>query len=203
MNYKFLFAKIAALMVLAFGLFVAGELIQKRVNQPLLPPPVAAAVQTPQISPPPAPQPPAKPVKLEKHAPFLTPPPNGAAQPAAQDTPDDEAPVADPAPTPVEPPTPRHMRIIPNSVTVAFAIRDLPGQEVHVDNCCFSYVRLDSDFPIAVHAGQCQATNTTDIICHITANIDVNFQDLRIGVPIDSAPLNLVRLTAIRDDPDN
>ena len=109
----------------------------------------------------------------------------------------------DPAPTAVPDPPLIRRTLNPRKVTITVTIDLLPGQEVELINPAFSYIRVNSDSPVVARiGGKCQATETTDLICHTMPNIDVHFQDSRIGVPVDSAPINHVRFTAIRDDPD-
>lgn len=107
------------------------------------------------------------------------------------------------AQTPSEPPLPPVIRLHfkPGYVGTATTMRVLPGQIVHIGNDFYSYVRIGSDFPLLVHTGNCQATGTTDIICNIQPSQAVIFQDTRIGVPVDKAKVNRVRLTALRDAP--
>lgn len=88
-----------------------------------------------------------------------------------------------------------HVKLNTHKLAIATSMYLVPGQEVRIDNQVFTHVRVMSDLPVVVQIGKCQATETTDIRCETTPNLYIHFQDLRIGVPIDSAPLNRVYLT--------
>lgn len=213
------FLTASGLMVLAFVLYVAAPAVRAR----LMPTPaqhaIAQPVPAPAVS---APAAAPLPVKLgtvhaakkpaaavqSRPAPAAAAPMPVATVPAPDNSPADaNLPTAEnadagsaPAPVNDQPaPNPRYLKLNPNKLIDAFTIDVLPGQEVHFNNPTFSYVRIGSDYPVIVHIGACQSTGTTDLICNTMPNVDINFQDSRLGDP--SAPVNRVRITALRDAP--
>jgi hypothetical protein len=95
----------------------------------------------------------------------------------------------------------RYLKLNPYKVVIANRIDVLPGQKIRFDNTTFFWVRIFSDLPFAIRDGKCQADSTTDITCDIMPNVLVRLRDVRIGIPVDSAPANRVHFTFMRDAP--
>jgi hypothetical protein len=74
----------------------------------------------------------------------------------------------------------------------------VPGQELWIDNPMFTHIHVMSDMPVVVKIGKCEATETMDIRCITMPNLYLHIQDERTGVPIDSAPMNRIYLTATK-----
>jgi hypothetical protein len=192
----------AALMVLAFGMYVAAPLLRAKL-QPASAPAPPVAVASGQF-PAPAPRPIAPRAAHVAESAAVQPNPVAIKTAIAEPTPDEGSePTADPQPDAPEvtPPPPQMRTLYGDSPTVSFKISVLPGQEVHFDNSLFSWIRIFSRFPFAFQAGQCQATSTTDVTCSVQPNASINLQDLRVGVPADSAEPNVLHITAMRDAP--
>jgi hypothetical protein len=92
-----------------------------------------------------------------------------------------------------------HFKFDPRKVATFHRFWLFPGQELWLDNAIYSHVHVTSDFPVAIHMGGCQATQTTDLKCDTMPNVDLFVQDLRVGVPPDSVPVNRVLVTASRE----
>lgn len=136
----------------------------------------------------PSPVPVYNPASLSSAAPSSDPP-----------TPAPDAPADPPVSAPTyDPPPIRHMRLN-DRPSIAATIPILAGQEVHIVNQFFFWIRVGSDYPIVFQDAQCEDTGTTDIQCDVMPNVPIKFQDLRDPDP--NAPPNRIRITALRENP--
>lgn len=197
-----IFLASAALMALAFGMYVAAPLLRAKLQPKSAAAPVAAvaSVQSPApasrtVTP--------RATSIAESSPAQH-NPVAIKTAVAEPTPDEEsAPTPEPQPDAPEvtPPQPQMRTLYGDSPTVSFKITVLPGQEVHFDNSLFSWIRIFSSLPFAFRAGQCQATSTTDVTCSIEPNASINLQDVRVGTPADSAEPNVLHITAMKNAP--
>jgi hypothetical protein len=202
--------QIASLLLLAFALYLIAPLLRSKISPtppivsvttPLTPVPTAPVQPTskaPEIATKPLPTKrsgvPASPtakselasLPIDTHAPITNPP-----VPTAD--------VPDEPPATIAPPKLKNLKINPGKLITNGTIDVLAGQEIHLTNETMSWARITSSLPIMVHVGACKATSTTDITCTFAPNIDLHFQDLRIGVDWTTEPVNRVHVVAMHD----
>jgi len=75
----------------------------------------------------------------------------------------------------------------------------LPGQELNVSDPEFNFIKVETDYPVLVKIGHCQATNTLRIRCkNVPDGALILVQDSRIGISPDEVPRNKIRITAVK-----
>jgi hypothetical protein len=197
MNTKFLFAKLAGLAVLIAALFVAVPVVRQRLMpKPATPitPPAIAPVQQQIISPAPKPRAVAKAV-----LPSPSPDPSPVAVPVTAVTPSADQTADAPSPSQPEPPIQEAAIWHTESGVRVVTFHVLPGQELDLVDPEFNFVKVESDYPLAIRAGKCQSTETQHWQCNnIPRGGLIYMQDLRVGVPAD-APVDNVKVTAVRN----
>ena len=88
----------------------------------------------------------------------------------------------------------------PNKVgvrVVSFPV--LAGEEVSISNADFTYLKIESDDPIAAKVGNCSSDKTKFFVCDdATPEEPIIIRDLRIGLAPDTSSRNLVKITAVK-----
>jgi hypothetical protein len=97
----------------------------------------------------------------------------------------------------------RNLKFNSGKMHIATTLDVLPGQEIHIHNDVFVWVRIFSDDPLMVSTGDCKALRTKDIICVISPPNWVNITDIRFGSPLDPELINHVHITALKGLPDD
>jgi hypothetical protein len=80
----------------------------------------------------------------------------------------------------------------------------LPGQALKVYNPYYDFIKIESNFPVAVHMGKCESESTTEFECReAPADSYVIVYDSRVGISPDFSPLNPIKFTAVHHTPSN
>lgn len=82
------------------------------------------------------------------------------------------------------------------TVTVTFLL--LPGQTLKLYDPYYDFVKMTSDFPVALHGANCNSDGPTDFDCrNIPSDRYLIIDDSRIGISPDSSPANRVKFVAV------
>jgi hypothetical protein len=195
MNSKYLFTKLAALVLLIAALCVAGPIARQRLT-PKEQQSSALPITTPQqIQTVPVDKPVEKPPMIS-HVAYSQP---AMTSQAAQNTPaQNSQPQSDPPPPDVPDPAPDVRTLLPvDGNQLATQLELYPGQELDLTDNDYSRIEISASSAIAFKAGRCQATETVHIKCHnIPSGAIIRLQDVRIGIPQDGGPSNLITIAA-------
>ncbi len=89
-----------------------------------------------------------------------------------------------------------YSKTTPATVTVTFLL--LPGQTLKLYDPYYDFVKMTSDFPVALHGANCNSDGPTDFDCrNIPSDRYLIIDDSRIGISPDSSPANRVKFVAV------
>ena len=194
-------------MLLAFCLYISAPILRARLSPPLAAQPNPSPIKIPD-----APQPKVDASRPQTKSPLkkasaVQPERQSIASPAAPPVPtaeqssaENSSPSSQPPVQSVPEPAPQRGHLYPEANGVRHTVFSLlPGEELDLSNSEFNYIKIDSDYPVVFKVGDCQASETRQIVCNnIDPNLTIQIQDTRIGIPVGSVPENKVRILAIQ-----
>lgn len=75
----------------------------------------------------------------------------------------------------------------------------LAGQELSISNTEFTFIKIESDYPVAARIDNCKDDETKFLSCNnISLNQPIVVRDLRSSTAPDLATRNLVKITAVK-----